>query len=265
MNHYSIQKLVSNNAPQVLLVEDNPLIQHITQSLLSSAGFSVDIAGTGAEALEKFSPGKYDLVFMDIGLPDQDGYSVAQAIRKTEKIPPTPIIALTAHGAEDVEQFCHRAGMQGVLSKPLTREQADSVWTHYGLGKAANISGMKTLEPSTAVPSSQQIIDIEETIKLLGSKTHAEELLALWFNMLTQRFLPALKDLIEKQDVANLRKELHAMIGSLCYVKTPLLHKTVIELQTAARHHPKEIQPAYQHVLQEAERFVEEYKKYALS
>ena len=255
------KETLPTNAPRILLVEDNPLIQHVTEALLNGAGFSVDIASTGAEALEKFLPGKYGLVYMDIGLPDQDGYSVAHAIREKEKSLATPIIALTAHGALDVERFCSRAGMQGVLSKPLTREQATSVWERYGLGKSEKVNGLTIIENSDATPDITKIIDIKSTAALLGSQKRAEELLTLWFEMLTQRFLPALQDLMSKNDIEGMRHELHAMLGSLCYVKTPLLNQAVLELQTATRSHPQEIENTYQQVIQESQRFVEQYQQ----
>ena len=252
------------NAPRVLLVEDNPLIQHVTQSLLNGAGFEVDVAATGAEAIKKFSPEKYRLIYMDIGLPDQDGYAVTQAIRTKEaelKAIQVPIIALTAHGAMDVEAFCSRAGMQGVLSKPLTREQARAVWKKFGLGQPEKVSGLTIIGNAEAAPLPLKVIDMEGTVALLGSKEYAEELLGLWFEMLTKRFLPALKDLVEKRDDEGLRHELHNMLGSLCYVKTPLLNQAVLELQTAARNHPQGIEAAYQHVVMEAERFIRQYQQ----
>lgn len=259
------KSVLPENAPRILLVEDNSLIQHVTQSLLNGAGFQVDVAGTGAEALAKFSPGKYRLIYMDIGLPDQDGYSVAHAIREKEKSLATPIIALTAHGALDVERFCSRAGMQGVLSKPLTREQATSVWERYGLGKSEKVDGLTMIENTDKTPVASQIIDIKGTASLLGSKDRAKELLTLWFEMLTKRFLPALHDLISKHDIEGLRHELHAMLGSLCYVKTPLLNQALLELQTATRNHPQEIENAYQRVLQESQRFIDQYQKQLIS
>lgn len=249
---------------KILLVEDNPLIQHVTQSLLTNAGFTVDVAGTGSEAIELFAPEKYNLIYMDIGLPDQDGYTVTQTIRAKEQAAnaiTTPIIALTAHGAVDIETFCGRAGMQGVISKPLTQEQAKDVWARYGLGKTDVATGLMVVGPVAALPASRQIIDMAGTITLLGSKEHAEELLALWFEMLTKRFLPALQDLKNQNDLDGLRHELHAMLGSLCYVKTPALNQAVLELQTAVRDHPQGIDSAYEHVTQEAERFVAQYQQ----
>ncbi len=255
-------KVQVEDAPRILLVEDNSLIQNVTQVLLNGLGFSVDVAATGAEAIEKFSPGRYGLIYMNIGLPDQDGYSVTQAIREKEvelNALAVPIIALTAHSAVDVETFCGRAGMQGILSKPLTREQAEAVWRKFGLGKSERVTGLTLAEHSETPLLSSQIIDMDGTVALLGTKEDAEELLALWFEMLTKRFLPALKDLIEARDDEALRQELHTMLGSLCYVKTPLLNQAVLELQTAARNHPHSIEGAYQHVLIEAQRFMKYY------
>lgn len=253
-----------DDAPCILLVEDNPLIQHVTQSLLNDAGFKVDVAGTGGEALKQFSPGKYRLIYMDIGLPDQDGYAVTEAIRKKEaelKLAAVPIIALTAHGAVDVEVFCGRAGMQGVLSKPLTREQADAVWKKFGLGQTEEIAGLTLIESSEKMPGVEKVIDLEGTVALLGSKEYAKELFGLWYEMLNKRFLPALKDLVAKRDDEGLRHELHNMLGSLCYVKTPLLNQAVLELQTAARNHPQSVESAYQHLVAEAERFISQYQQ----
>ncbi len=259
---------IAENAPRILLVEDNSLIQNVTQGLLNGLGFVVDVAGTGAEAIEKFEPGKYALIYMNIGLPDQNGYYVTQVMREKEdcvNASAVPIIALTAHGAVDVEAFCGRAGMQGVLSKPLTREQAEAVWGKFGLRKSERVAGLTLIGHADATPQTGKIIDMDGTISLLGTKEYAEELLALWCDMLTQRFLPALKDFVEKRDDEALRQELHNMLGSLCYVKTPLLNQAVLDLQTAARNHPQSIESAYQHVLEEAQRFIKHYSAMTLT
>ena len=140
-----------HDAPHILLVEDSPMVQVVTKTLLNDAGFQVDIAGTGAEAIAMFSSGKYGLIYMDIGLPDMDGYAVTQAIREKEKLAEkpiiTPIIALTGHGAIDVQTFCGKAGMQGVLSKPIKRAQIEAVWKCYGQGESINVEGLTIIEP----------------------------------------------------------------------------------------------------------------------
>jgi len=142
------EKVLAEKAPRILLVEDNPVDQMVTKSLLNEAGFSVDVAGTGAEAIEAFSPGKYGLIYMDIGLPDIDGYQVTQAMREKEKTAQaimTPIVALTGHAAIDVKVFCEKVGIQGVLSKPITREQAGDIWKRYGKGESIQVAGLTVL------------------------------------------------------------------------------------------------------------------------
>jgi CheY-like chemotaxis protein len=132
------------------VVEDMPMIQLVTRSLLQNAGFAVDIASSGEEALEKFSAQSYDFIYMDIGLPKMNGYDTAQAIRNKEKAlhatKNIPIIALTGHGAVDVQAFCSDAGMQGVLSKPLSREQAEKVWQRYGQQEDVEVPGLTILD-----------------------------------------------------------------------------------------------------------------------
>lgn len=143
---FTHEKMLAEDAPRILLVEDNPMVQMATSALLNDTGFRVEMANSGEEAVEMFSPEKYDLIYMDIGLPNMNGYEATQAIRAKERTKnaakKVPIIALTGHGAVDVQAFCGQAGMQGILSKPLTREQAESVWRRYGKGGSAHVPGL---------------------------------------------------------------------------------------------------------------------------
>lgn len=128
---------------RILLVEDTPVVQMITKILLNEAGFHVDIANTGEEAVDLFKPDTYGLIYMDIGLPNISGYEATKMIREKEsslgakKI--TPIIALTGHGMVDIEEFCGHVGMQAVLSKPLSREQAELTWKYFQEGQAIDV------------------------------------------------------------------------------------------------------------------------------
>ena len=135
---------------RVLVVEDTDIIQIVTKTLLHEAGFDVDIAASGEEAVEMFEPGKYGLVYMDIGLPKMNGYETTKAIREKEKALKSavqiPIIALTGHGAVDVKKFCGEAGMQAILSKPLSREQAEKVWQSYGQHQEVAVPGLTIIK-----------------------------------------------------------------------------------------------------------------------
>ncbi|KTD56214.1 PAS domain-containing hybrid sensor histidine kinase/response regulator [Legionella shakespearei] len=113
----------------VLIVEDNLIAQSVAKSILNKLNCRADIADTGKKAVELCRTNHYDLIFMDIGLPDIDGYEVTHMIRVQEldtKIH-TPIVALTAHGEEDDKTRCINAGMNAVLIKPLTAKACDEI------------------------------------------------------------------------------------------------------------------------------------------
>lgn len=112
----------SKKCPTILLVEDNVINQRVTTHFLIELGCKYDIANNGAEAITLFKKNTYDLIIMDVGLPDIDGYAVTKKIRALEKKKPqTPIIALTAFASEKDKQKCLAAGMDNVLTKPINR------------------------------------------------------------------------------------------------------------------------------------------------
>ncbi len=126
-------KVVNNHkikiSPSVktLLVEDVPLMQKIAAAKLEDIGCNVTVASNGEEALQKVKEKHYDLIYLDIGLPDMDGYTAATKIREWEtsqRSKPTPIIALTAHIDKSGEEKSLKAGINHILIKPLLEEKA---------------------------------------------------------------------------------------------------------------------------------------------
>ena len=111
---------------RLLLAEDNPVNRMIVQRMLEPERFDADTVENGREAFEAVRGGDYDLVLMDVSMPEMDGVEATQAIRELERElgrPRMPIIALTAHAMEgDRERFLD-AGMDDYLTKPLTRDQ----------------------------------------------------------------------------------------------------------------------------------------------
>ena len=135
--------------PNILFVEDNPIAQQIATLLLSPLGCTVEIADCGRKSLEVFEPGKYQLVFMDIGLPDLEGYLIAKQLRNIEESYPSPwrvpIIGLSAHAINTVRKHCQHAGMQGILNKPLSAKQARQVFNRYIYRQPVEVSGLEVL------------------------------------------------------------------------------------------------------------------------
>jgi PAS domain S-box-containing protein len=106
----------------VLLVEDNELNQLLASKVLTNWKWNVDLAENGLIALEKLKKKNYDIILMDIQLPEMDGYEATRRIRNTFKAPKCniPIMAMTAHAMPSEERKCYEAGMDGYISKPFS-------------------------------------------------------------------------------------------------------------------------------------------------
>ncbi len=108
---------------RVLLAEDNPTNQKLAVILLEKAGFSVDVAENGYQAVEKAQAGGYNAVLMDMQMPELDGYAAARKIRAWEAgRQRVPIIAMTASAMKGDRERCLEAGMDDYISKPLQPE-----------------------------------------------------------------------------------------------------------------------------------------------
>ena len=106
---------------RVLVFEDNNVNQRIVGRMLKRLGHAYELAGDGQTGLDHWAQGPaFDLVLMDLELPDMDGYEATRRIRGAESTPgSTPIIALTAHAANEVRGQCIEAGMNDCLGKPI--------------------------------------------------------------------------------------------------------------------------------------------------
>ncbi len=106
---------------EVLVVEDNLVNQRVAQKTLERLGHRVTIAATGQEGVERATSGQFEVILMDLQLPDLDGVEAARLIREQSLTPRVPIIALTADATAEDRERCLRAGMNDHLSKPLRR------------------------------------------------------------------------------------------------------------------------------------------------
>ncbi len=104
---------------RILLAEDNEINQLIALELLRVKGFEVDVAGTGREALNLLRAADYDLVLMDIQMPEMDGLTAAREIRKDERYAALPILAMTAHAMAGDRELSLKAGMNDHVTKPI--------------------------------------------------------------------------------------------------------------------------------------------------
>jgi PAS domain S-box-containing protein len=110
---------------RILLAEDNRINQLVTIRLLERLGHQVDTVADGKEAVERMASCTYDVVLMDLQMPEMDGIESTQVIRRLERdrsLRRTPVVALTARATKDDREECLAAGMDGYLQKPFVRE-----------------------------------------------------------------------------------------------------------------------------------------------
>lgn len=245
---------------RILVVEDNRLAAQATQCLLASLRCSVDVAIDGHSAIECAKTGNYDLLFMDVGLPDMNGNEVTQEIRRWEALleKHIPIVGLTAHVDTDNKQQCIEAGMDAVLSKPLLKETANEILNAF-------IPKHRTaLEPAKSPTKQSQtngLFDLpEKTIDLQlgeqlmrGNKEQAKEMLKLLLISLSEE-LPSLQKAFGLQDWKTIHNIAHKLHGGACYCGVPRLKLACHNLETYLKQGETELQDAlYQQMLAEIE------------
>jgi CheY-like chemotaxis protein len=124
---------------RVLVAEDNPVNQRLATRLLEKRGHRVAVAANGREAIEALERGVFDLVLMDVQMPEMDGIEATVAIRQREQGSGKrqPVIALTAHAMKGDQEKCLAAGMDGYLTKPIRPQELDQILNKYVAMRAA--------------------------------------------------------------------------------------------------------------------------------
>mgnify|MGYP003335873458 FL=1 len=112
-----------------LVVEDNVVNQFVATEVLGELGLQVEIAGSGREAISMVRTSAFDLVLMDVQMPEMDGLATTRALRSLPEGKVIPIIAMTASALEEDSERCLAAGMDAFLSKPIDEERLIEVVT----------------------------------------------------------------------------------------------------------------------------------------
>ena len=117
-------ELANRHPLRILLVEDNPINQKLALRLLSRMGYEADVAGNGVEAVEAVGRRAYDLVLMDVQMPEMDGLEATRTIVERVEAARRPrIVAMTANAMAGDRESCFAAGMHGSLAKPIRVEE----------------------------------------------------------------------------------------------------------------------------------------------
>lgn len=119
----ALEPLASHSGPtKILVADDNEINQVVACKFLQKLGYEVEVARNGREAVEALARTTYSVVLMDCEMPEMNGYEATRTIRQREQggAPRVPIIALTGHVSPEDEQLCKEAGMDAVVTKPVT-------------------------------------------------------------------------------------------------------------------------------------------------
>ena len=198
-------------ALNVLLVEDIELNVIVARSVLEKLGNTVDVAMTGKAALEMFKPGEYDLVLLDIQLPDMTGLDISRELTKRyprEDLP--PLVALTANVLKDKQEYLN-AGMDDVLSKPLSVPALTAMIKKFWDTQDDEESTMTTEESG----KSEALLDIpmlEQYLELVGPKLITDGLAV--FEKMMPGYVSVLESNLTAQDKKGIVEEGHKIKGA---------------------------------------------------
>ncbi|MGL1861092.1 MAG: ATP-binding protein [Pseudodesulfovibrio sp.] len=219
---------------RVLVAEDNLLNQTFAMEILEEAGHPVTIAENGLEALEKLRNNEFDLVFMDVQMPEMDGLEATRRIRAGEAgehARSIPIIAATAFAVRGDKEKCMESGMNGYVVKPMeSRDLLMAVALHSGSDtkKSASI-----LEKTVVKPD--DIIDVEAALERLGGRREL-------FNKLIVTFLddtpPKLADLADHVADGNMNEVLrlaHGLKNSAGMIQAVAMTEIASAIEMAVR------------------------------
>ncbi len=216
----------------ILLVEDNAINRQVAKGFLKDTHVKIDVAENGLIALEKVQSGKYDLVLMDIQMPEMDGLTATYQIRNTLKLTELPIIAMTAHAMEADIRRSNEAGMNEHITKPIDPDILYSTLAQYLEVCQSVLPPTDTEQAVLSSIATQALpIDLDDEAAMLHQLAHvdgldAQQALAK-MNGRTSLYLELVKDFDKQQ--RNLVQTITDMFDTQDWVE---LHRTVHSLKS---------------------------------
>ncbi len=197
----------------VLVAEDNLINQQVARELLEGFGLLVVIANDGREALQHIQQTDFDLVFMDIQMPEIDGLEVTRLIRADKKYLQLPIIAMTAHAMAGDKQICLDAGMSDYLSKPIDPAKLLKVLINWlGEAEIVEIQPQNTSE-DVLLPEKMPGIDLHWGLQRVGGNQRLFIKLLMEFDKNYVNCCNDLKDLIKNNAFNDAHRFVHTIQG----------------------------------------------------
>ncbi len=222
----------ANLSANILLVEDSLLNQAVMVAMLRSAGHQVDLADCGTKGIEAASEKDYDIILMDISMPDMSGMEATAIIRQLGGTATTvPIIAITAHALAGYEAMCLAAGMNGYATKPISQKDLLALVTKWCVTTAPQPISDSLPDNS---PDDDHSINIDETrldeLNATLGQAHIKELLQIYLTELNTRS-ETIKQAIINPDLTLLSREGHTIKSSSATFGITLLQALGKELE----------------------------------
>ena len=218
----------------ILLAEDSLINQKLALALLQPHGHTISIANNGAEAVEKWVADDFDLVLMDVQMPEMDGLEATRTIRRREQPTGrrTPILAMTAHAIKGDRELCLEAGMDAYIAKPVRAGELYATIEHLLAGKTANgHANASEARPAAAAPAAgamvqdsagqladecpaAEVLDWNAALEHSDVKEHTLRELAALFLDECPKLLVEIRSALAAGDSAKLRRAAHTLKGS---------------------------------------------------
>ncbi|MBI9082758.1 MAG: response regulator [Desulfobacterales bacterium] len=220
---------------RILLAEDYPTNRKLATTHLQRAGYTVDLAENGRQAVAAFGQNAYDLVLMDIQMPEMDGYEATRRIRTMERqaaavLKRVPIVAMTAHAVNGYRERCLETGMDDYVTKPLKRAELLAMvakWT----GDGPEASARSVSDPAVSAFDAKAPMDVDTALaEFLGEKELLMEVLESFRSNVRQQ-LPVIQRAVVENRPDIVCREAHAIKGGAANLTADRLSKIAGELE----------------------------------
>jgi two-component system sensor histidine kinase/response regulator len=199
---------------RVLLVEDNPINQQVGSELLTSRGVEVMVAESGKAALKILAKTSFDMVLMDIQMPDMNGYEVTETLRRDPRLISLPVIALTADVLEDAHASALASGMDDFISKPIDPERFYTVVSKYLTLSTPDTEGGKIDDPTQAILQPIRGVEVLDGLPRSGWNVSLYMKLLHDFKRYHGDDVKMLKRLLNQGDENEAQRLLHSLKGA---------------------------------------------------
>ena len=215
----------SRHTLRILLAEDNLVNQQVATAMLVKRGHQVDVVGNGREAVDAIGTHDYDLVLMDIQMPEMDGFAATQAIRALPRGRSLPIIALTAHALSGERERCLERGMTGYLAKPFKA---------HDLFAAIEGRTAATADTAAAPAPPVDLAAFRGTMREAGAEAAVDGILATFASTLPQR-LEALAEASRGGEAEAIERAAHAFRSAAATIGAHRLAQLLEAMEASAR------------------------------